>query len=208
MRGWKWVLPAVCLFSIGFIYVLFLLPVEQEPSAELQAASEPVFEPRKKLRDVTPDKMVQAPVIEEDYLQRLPAVEPPPPPEKPPEPTIWHRPIVLAAGILKSRDIRIELEGIEPIALDRECVDQTGTTWPCGRMAKTEFGQFVRGRSISCDPVEDPGETIIGKCQLGGFDISAWLVLTGWAMPKGDAFSEELKTAEKQERGKWRKTAP
>ena len=74
--------------------------------------------------------------------------------------------------------------------------------------AKTEMLQFIRGRPIDCAPTQNVGEDITTRCSLDAFDISGWLVLTGWAKPKGDFFTDELAEARDKKRGIWRTERP
>lgn len=167
--------------------------------------SEPVYEVMKRIRNVTPDNIVQPPKIESEYVERLPAIEPPPPPPKPPKPEKWSRPIVLAAGIIKSGKRIIELADIVPVALDEICEDIAGDQWPCGMLARTEMRMFVRGRAIDCNPVDDEtAERISTRCRLASTDMSAWLVQNGWAKPEGGEFKDELEEAKIKNRGIWR----
>ncbi|MGI9352002.1 MAG: thermonuclease family protein [Rhizobiaceae bacterium] len=166
------------------------------------------LEPVKPVRDVTPQEILKAPDIKAEYLERLPAVEPPPLPPKPEKPDRFHRPIVISAGILRIGDTTINLAGIIPLKLDQTCKDKSGEDWPCGRFAKTEFQRFIRGRPIDCNKQEEIAQTATVRCRLASYDISAWLVLTGWAEPIGENFAEELAEAQKKKRGIWRKSPP
>lgn len=173
----------------------------------LKRNSEPVFEENKVSRNVTPDDVLPLQKLEADKLERLPALEPPPLPERPPKPKLRPRPLVLAAGIIKSGDTQIILSDINPIKPDQKCKLESGGEWPCGKLAETEMKLFVRGRPINCTPTQnDNAKKIITRCELDGFDMSAWLVLTGWAIPKGSLFQSELKEAKAKKRGQWRTT--
>ena len=211
MRGWKIIAPTVFIAFASMLYVFFgdnseslSLPNKQE------SAPEPILEPAKEVRNITPEEMVQAPEVETALLERLPSIVPPPPPKrlKKPKPVTWKRPVVKSAGILIFGEIVIQLAEIDPIALEKKCIDQNGVLWPCGMLARTEFRQFIRGRPIECDPVDGEASTIKTRCRLSGYDMSAWLVLTGWAMPSSGKFSEELNEAKSKERGQWRPFAP
>ncbi len=74
--------------------------------------------------------------------------------------------------------------------------------------ARTELRQFVRTRPVDCEPAEESDNLIRTRCQLESYDVSAWLVLTGWAKPLDGEFAEELETAQVKQRGIWRKKAP
>ena len=109
---------------------------------------------------------------------------------------------------LEVGDIIIQLADIHPVGIDEQCETAAGTYWPCGKFARTEMRQFIRGRPIECDRREVSTQPVRTRCRLASFDISAWLVLTGWAEPAGDLFADELSEAKAGERGIWRKAAP
>lgn len=98
------------------------------------------------------------------------------------EPVALTRPIVLAAGRFSIGGKVLELDGIVPVAVTRQCTDSTGEGWPCGRMARTAFANLIRGRTIDCDlPSAQWAGTATARCVLAGKDLSQWLVENGWA---------------------------
>ena len=208
MRGWKIPVSAAIIMTAAFAVFLGGYPAGQPEPDPVENEPEPVLEPVKPVRDVTPREILKAPEIETGFLERLPAVEPPPLPPEPEKPTLFQRPVVISAGVLQVKDTRVNLAGIVPVNLDLTCTDNSGVKWPCGRFAKTELQRFIRGRPIECDKRDDAEENQKVRCRLSSYDISAWLVLTGWAEPEGNNFAEELAEAKKRERGIWRKSAP
>ncbi|SOC46120.1 hypothetical protein SAMN05892877_1218 [Rhizobium subbaraonis] len=98
------------------------------------------------------------------------------------DPVALSRPIVLAAGRFSIGGKVLELDGIVPVAVTRQCTDSTGEGWPCGRMARTAFANLIRGRTIDCDlPSAQWSGTATARCVLAGKDLSQWLVENGWA---------------------------
>ncbi len=208
MRQAGFVLVA-CSIAFVVLLIFFFSPPPTVEVTETTDIAEPVFVTRKPVRDVTPENVVQAPKVTENVLERLPAVEPPPPPPRPEKPDTWTRPIVVAAGIIKSGEKTITLADIKPLDLDKTCSTETSEEWPCGMMARTEMRLFVRGRPLDCTPTDNETKTKIRtRCKLDGFDVSAWLVLTGWAEPLSDEFQSELNEAKANKRGMWRTQAP
>lgn len=104
------------------------------------------------------------------------------PPVAPVDPVALARPIVLAAGRFSVGGKMLELSGIVPVAVNRQCTDISGEGWPCGRMARTAFANLVRGRTIDCDvPSIEWTGTAQASCTLAGKDLSQWLAENGWA---------------------------
>ena len=187
-------------------------PVKQvaikDPPAPTPPA--PTLEPvRRDIRNVTPDHALPGPILTEDEIVRLPAIEPPPVPPKPPEPERWQRALVIAPGILKSGDREIVIAGVEPLASDAVCGDEN---WPCGNFAKPALRRLIRQRAIDCDPVDDNQRTdgrVVTRCEVAGRDIGEWLVAQGWARPletgnQDDALTKALEEARASGRGQWR----
>ncbi|MEM9331841.1 MAG: thermonuclease family protein [Pseudomonadota bacterium] len=208
MRGWRSSLLAAIVLSGTFVVFLIMTPGPKDNTTAEQADLEIVLEPLKEVRDVTPDKILKAPEIEEAALERLPALEPPPIPPKPEVPKNFQRPEIISTGILKVGALTIELADIDPIPLERICQTENGELWPCGRFARTQFRSFIRGRPIACEKQAEENGRIKTRCQLSTIDISAWLVRTGWATPSGDHFEKELEEAKQEHRGIWRKERP
>lgn len=209
-EGIKLVVFCLALLS-GCLYFIFSFEDPEQSKRQTGNPEETIIgtEPVEIVRNITPERMLPGPVFEEGSLERLPDVVPPPPPPKPPKPIVWNRPFVVSAGVLISQKKQIVLNDIIPVELDRNCTYEDGTSWPCGRLARTEMRQFVRGRTIDCDPIEDTEALRVNtKCRLGNYDMSAWLVLTGWAEPEEGHYEEELEEAKRKERGIWRKNAP
>lgn len=104
------------------------------------------------------------------------------------EPVALARPIVLAAGRFSIGGKVLEIDGIIPVPVNRQCTDTSGEGWPCGRMARTAFANLVRGRTIDCDvPSTVWSGTAIARCTLAGKDLSHWLVENGWAEVRPDS---------------------
>ncbi|MCD2174601.1 thermonuclease family protein [Rhizobium sp. C4] len=127
--------------------------------------------------------------------------------QKPAEPAapafqIVAKPAIAAAGILETTRGRVTLTAIDPLDPSETC--GTGSsTWPCGQLAATQFGRFLRGRSVNCD-IPDPawqGE-VTARCTLGKEDIAAWLVENGWARARpGSPYEEAGRAAQTGRRG-------
>lgn len=169
-----------------------------------------ILEAPKIVRDVTPNSLVKAPIPEQDtLLERLPAKKVPVVKKKA-KPVKWTRPEVLKAGLVRVNGTAISFAGVDPIELDTVCEAKSGETWPCGRFARTSFRNFLRGRTITCDPrdVPESGQDIYTACRVGKTDIGSWLIANGWARPTNDVYSKEHKTAKDGRLGIWREETP
>ena len=183
------------------------------PTPEVPAPSEPApplpKEAAPPVRDVTPPRALPGPAAIGE-LTRLPARQPPPPPSPPLKPTIFHRPVVISAGVIEAEDETIRLAGIEPLAADATCRDDEGTDWRCGKAAATAFRMLVGRRSFSCGlallPAATFGESASRYCRIGRTDPGLWLVAQGWASPAEgapDEYREAAKEARDGRRGRY-----
>ena len=111
--------------------------------------------------------------------------------------TALARPIVLAAGRLTFSGSIVELADIEPVPIERKCKTASGEAWPCGRMARTAFANYVRGRTVECTvPERTWSGTVTARCTLADADLSQWLIENGWAEAEAAAGSELAAIAE------------
>jgi len=173
------------------------------PDTPLPAINEPV---RRNIRNVTPPGMLQAPSIETDTIARLPAKPMQKPPPRPPEPVLFARPIIVAAGVLASGTTTVRVAGVDPLPIDASCTTASGPPWPCGAFARTAFQRFVRQRTIACDRAGsfNSKQETVTSCTVGGVDIATWLVKHGWAMPADPSAHEDvLAQARADRRGQW-----
>ncbi len=114
-------------------------------------------------------------------------------------PVSFARPIVLAAGRFSIAGKVLELEGVLPVAVNRQCQDSAGEGWPCGRMARTAFANLVRGRTIDCAvPAKQWSGTVTARCTVAGKDLSQWLAENGWAEAAPGSPFEEAADAARQ----------
>ncbi|MDX3926520.1 MAG: thermonuclease family protein [Shinella sp.] len=153
-------------------------------------------------------------VLSEDIAPAQPAPEPdasgeaaaaPPAEAAPParELVPLAQPVVLIAGRLSFSGRTLELAGIRPVPIGQQCTAPSGGRWPCGRMARTAFGTYLRGRTLDCDvPGPEWNGTITARCMLAGKDISLWLAENGWAeATEGSDLEDVAAAARKAERG-------
>jgi endonuclease YncB( thermonuclease family) len=131
---------------------------------------------------------------------------------RPPKTKRYFRVKVHDAGTLEVRLARsktalISLEGIETQAADGTCATKGSTKWPCGAKARRALISLIRGRAVVCTlPPAGESDAFTARCEVGGEDLSTWLVRQGWATPKGDAapaLGEALAAAKSDRLGLW-----
>lgn len=164
----------------------------------------------RQLRNVTPEGVLPGPPVT-GRLTRLPDQPPPDLVALPPRPTRLFLVVVEQAGVVRSKDQRVNLAGVEPTPLDATCRKNDGSEVPCGRLAATALSRFIRTRAIDCqypDGEDDDNrdEIVDASCTLGRQDIAEWLVGGGWARASADApaaLKEAESAARKDGRGIW-----
>ncbi|MCF3642210.1 hypothetical protein LXM94_19765 [Rhizobium sp. TRM95111] len=118
--------------------------------------------------------------------------------------TALARPMVMTASRLGFSGRLLDLEGVKPLPIDRQCT--TDRRWPCGRMARTALATFLRGRTVDCtvDGAQWTG-TIRASCSSAGVDLVGWLLENGWAEAEEGAENAArqalMETAQAEKRG-------
>ncbi len=143
---------------------------------------------------------------EEGVAKPLERIAPRPPLSAPPEkkvtPIVLQRPVALAAGLVQTGDTTLQIKDIEPENADRVCKG-AGKSWPCGMVARTAFRNFLRGRALVCDQVDEKTEgSAAASCTVGKMNVAEWLVTNGWAIPlPGTALEAKAEAARSAKRG-------
>lgn len=145
-----------------------------------------------------------------EKLERVPAREPlsvpaaRPNEKSVPKPAfqILSRPAIAAPGVIETTRGRVALAGILPLEPLAVCGEGKGA-WPCGQLAATQLGRFLRGRSVNCDIADAYWEgDVTARCTLGSEDVAGWLVENGWAKAaNGSAYEAAGRKAEADKRG-------
>jgi endonuclease YncB( thermonuclease family) len=126
-------------------------------------------EPEKTVRDVTPQGVLR---VYQSQTQNFPVV--------PDADRSFAEIEVLPSGLLKSKEFRIQLFGIEIPSRNKTCTYASGARWACGLRAHAALRNLVRGGSIKCAITVEMGNALIGQCKLGQSDISLSLLEAGW----------------------------
>jgi len=119
----------------------------------------------------------------------------------------FRKPVPLSSGTLSSSKMTINLAGLDGLVADAQCKYASGKSWECGRWGKYALRRLIRGRSITCDVVEQVAEKIVSaRCKVAGVDINKWVVRRGWGRPLGegvDKYDVALKAAKQDKLGQW-----
>lgn len=162
------------------------------------------------VRLIAPDRIAPAP--SDGALERLPPSTPPEKPRRIARNVVDERirplalPVAEAAGRLAAGGFVITLAGIVPTPEDRLCAAPTGAPWPCGRLARTAFRAYLRGRTLKCRIPAEPaatGEPVVTECTIAGADVAEWLAGQGWAMAEGERYAALDMAARAAQRGLW-----
>jgi endonuclease YncB( thermonuclease family) len=78
--------------------------------------------------------------------------------------------------------IRIRLWGIDAPESTQICL-LNAQPWQCGRDASKALAGWLGRRSVACEArIKDRYGRTVAVCKVEGEDLSAWLVINGWAL--------------------------
>lgn len=115
--------------------------------------------------------------------------------------------VVTDGDSLRMSGGRVRLWGIDAPELGQRC-EWNGQPFDCGRAAKDQLGKLVTGGPVECIPVDrDRYGRTVARCSLGGLDLAAEMVRSGWALDywtySHGAYSREEHEAREAGRGLW-----
>ncbi len=117
---------------------------------------------------------------------------------------------VLEGDMLELDGIRYCLYGIDAPDPGQTCAAANGRIFDCGKIARTALMDLVAGARIRCTPTgEIRPRCRVARCTADGFDLSANMVHTGWALaaPGYESdFKRQQTRARKRRHGLWRGT--
>ena len=80
-------------------------------------------------------------------------------------------------------DNRIRLHGIDAPESRQNCETASGEIYACGAEATKRLAAFIAGRAVECEVRDiDRYQRSVAVCLVGGQDIGAWMVKSGWAI--------------------------
>lgn len=115
-------------------------------------------------------------------------------------------PKVIDGETLEIAGQRLRLYGVDAPDLRQTC-EIRGRTYNCGRISRTALMDLVAGVTVRCRiRGKSVGDAAMASCQAGGYDLSAGMVHTGWAMAyprEGTTYARIERRAAKAKRGLW-----
>lgn len=98
-----------------------------------------------------------------------------------------------------------DIDAPEPM---QQCTLPDGKPYDCGRIATTALMDLLAGASVQCRPTKEiQNGCAVAYCKADGFDLSANMVHTGWALAAPDArgrYTTIEGKAKAGKRGLWR----
>lgn len=89
---------------------------------------------------------------------------------------------VIDGDTLEIHGERVRLEGVDAPEARQVC-QLEGKPWRCGQAAALALDAFIASRPLRCEwRARDRYGRVLGLCTVGGTDLGAWLVRSGWAL--------------------------
>ena len=102
---------------------------------------------------------------------------------------------------------RVRLAGINAPSNDQLCLNASGERWTCGAAAHEALATFAGDKSWTCHVQRtDRFGRSVANCEIGGEDVSQWMVKNGWALAYvrySQAYTAEEKAARDARAGIW-----
>ena len=114
--------------------------------------------------------------------------------------------LVRPDGTLSVGGTPVRLYGIMLPPTDRQCRTFERPV-ECGSRAALQLGFKIGSNFVHCQEMgQDPNGMVVGLCRLDQEDLSAWMLLNGWALAGPDApyeYRQYERLAQAQGRGVW-----
>lgn len=105
-------------------------------------------------------------------------------------------------------DAKVRLQGIDAPETDQVCLNERGSSTPCGIESRNQLFEKIEGKHIICELSGlDRYRRFLGLCHLDQNDINEWMVRNGWAIAfvrYSTMYSAAEKDARENRRGLWK----
>ena len=114
---------------------------------------------------------------------------------------------VIDSDLLRVDGRRVYLFGIESLESGQDCAIGT-ELWECYPAAVRKLQTIVTGGEVTCEIMSGPDflDQVIARCVLGGEDIAAQYIRSGFAVTipeETDAYEDEMAAAQQEGVGLW-----
>ena len=93
--------------------------------------------------------------------------------------------IVVEGDRLDVNGLPVRLYGIDAPDIGQTCQSRLGRTYDCGQAAREVLERLIGTRPVQCSIHSVlASEVQVGTCSVGGRDLGATMVLSGWAFPQ------------------------
>lgn len=117
------------------------------------------------------------------------------------------RAVILDGDTLSLRGRVLGLQAINAHGLTQTCLDGSGRSYACGKVAARALAARVGDAVITCELRQpDPHGRIAALCRKDGEDLSAWMVHSGYAISDSGvpaAYAADAKSAWAKRAGLW-----
>jgi endonuclease YncB( thermonuclease family) len=119
--------------------------------------------------------------------------------------SITEYPSVTDGDTIQIRTVSLRLAGIDAPELGQMCMGADHVEWDCGVAAKRLLTEKIGGGAVSCGELYlDNYGRLFGTCVTrDGDDLSASMVLSGYALACGPRYLNEEKAAHLARNGMW-----
>lgn len=93
--------------------------------------------------------------------------------------------VVIEGDRLNVNGLPVRLYGIDAPEIGQTCLSARGQSYDCGNVARNALDRLIGSRTVQCEIYSIlANRDQVGTCSVGGRDIAAVMVVSGWAFPQ------------------------